>query len=253
MSDAAMAARAARQELERLLDGEAPALREMLGPGATEKLEHYVQLLLRANARTNLTRVIEPHAVARLHLLDALSALPLLAETNPRRALDLGSGGGVPGIVLAIATPHVRWTLVDSIGKKVHALAQFVEALGLMNVEARAARAEDLGRGPERATFDLVTARACSSMPVVLEYAMPLLAVRGRLIAWKAAPSAAELTAGREAAEVLGAAEPHVRPTDLAALGDHVLVVADKRRPTPDRYPRRPGEPARRPLGQALV
>ncbi len=253
MSDAARAdARTARVELGRLLEA-APDLRALLGPGVSESLERYVGLLLAANGRLNLTRVVEPAAVARLHLLDALSALPLLAEDGPRRALDLGSGGGVPGIVLAVARPDIRWTLVDSVGKKADALAAFAAALGLANVEVRAARAEDLGRGPERASFDVVTARACASMPVLVEYAMPLLRPEGRLIAWKGLLSVAEMAAGTEAAAVLGGGDPVVRSTGLAALGDHVLVAVRKKRETPDRYPRRPGEPARRPLGRAPV
>ena len=252
MSESATAAaRATREELERLLDDEAPGLRAAVTPGMIDALERYVGLLLEANARLNLTRVVEPGPVARLHLLDALSALPLLAEAAPRQALDLGSGGGVPGIVLAIASPEVRWTLVDSVGKKVRALAGFVEALGLANVQVRAARAEDLGRGPERAAFDAVAARACAPMPVLMEYALPLLRAHGRLIAWKGALSAEELGTGRSAAELLGGGEPSLRQTGIPALGDHVLVVVEKVRPTPERYPRRAGEPARRPLGQA--
>ena len=253
MSDAATAdARAARAELERLLDAEAPAVSAAMGPPVLDMLERYVALLLETNARMNLTRVVEPEAVARLHLLDALSALALLTDRAPGRALDLGSGGGVPGLVLAISAPDTRWTLVDSVRKKVNALAGFVRALGLDNVDVRAVRAEDLGRGPERAGFDLVTARACASMPVLLEYAMPMLRVGGGLIAWKGAMSPAEARDGRAASTLLGGGEPRPRPTAIASLGDHVLMVVDKERPTPERYPRRPGEPARRPLGQAL-
>jgi 16S rRNA (guanine527-N7)-methyltransferase len=244
-------ARAAREELERLLATEVPpAIVAALAPGVADALERYIALLLEANVHLNLTRVVEPRAVARLHLLDALSALPLIAEAGPRQALDLGSGGGVPGIVLAIAAPDVQWTLIDSVGKKASALAGFVEGLGLPNVEVRAARAEDLGRGPQRASFDVVTARACAPMPVLLEYAMPLLRLRGRLIAWKGALSASELGAGVKAVELLGGSGPVVRPAGMAALGDHVLVIVEKERPTPDRYPRRPGEPTRRPLGR---
>ena len=242
-------ARAARRELERLLETEPSTLGEAVGPEAIERLEHYVALLLTANERLNLTRVTEPAAIARLHLLDALSALPHVTSERPERALDLGSGGGVPGIVLAVVTPETHWTLVDSVGKKAAALAGFVDALGLSNVDVRAARAEDLGRGSDRATFDLVTARACAALPVLLEYALPLLRFGGRLIAWKGSMTDAEAEAGRIAAAELGGGEATILPTGIATLGDHVLVVVPKERATPARYPRRLGHPARHPLG----
>jgi 16S rRNA (guanine527-N7)-methyltransferase len=241
-------ARAARAALERLLETDAPALRAELPPGFADAAEAYVRLLLEANARLNLTRVVEPDAVARLHLLDSLAALPLL-PASVERALDLGSGGGVPGIVLAIARPAVRWTLVDSVRKKADALRSFAEALGLTNVEVLDERAELLGRSPSRESFDLVTARACAALPVLAEYALPLLRVGGMLLAWKGPISGDELADGAAASELLGGVVPEVRLTGIASLGDHRFVLVSKFRPTPARWPRRPGEPARRPLG----
>jgi 16S rRNA (guanine527-N7)-methyltransferase len=240
-------ARAARAALERRLETDAPALRAELPAGFADAAEAYVRLLLEANARLNLTRVVEPDDVARLHLLDSLAALPLVPRAGA--AVDLGSGGGVPGIVLALARPDVRWTLVDSVGKKADALRGFVAALDLTNVEVLAERAELLGRGPSREAFDLVTARACAALPVLAEYALPLLRIGGTLIAWKGRISPEELAAGATASELLGGDVPEMRATGIAALGDHRFVVIGKRRPTDRRWPRRPGEPARRPLG----
>jgi 16S rRNA (guanine527-N7)-methyltransferase len=241
-------ARAARLELERLLEADAPALLPELPVGFADAAEEYVRLLLDANARLNLTRVVEPDAVARLHLLDALAALPLL-PSDPARAVDLGSGGGVPGIVLAIARPQVHWTLVDSVGKKADALRSFVAGLGLANVEVVVSRAELLGRGPLRESFDLVTARALASLPVLAEYALPLLRVGGSLVAWKGPITPDELAAGGAASELLGGGAPEERAAGIPALGDHRFILVEKLRPTPARWPRRPGDPARRPLG----
>jgi 16S rRNA (guanine527-N7)-methyltransferase len=239
-------ARAARLALERLL----PANAWGLPIGFADAVEGYVGLLLEANRRLNLTRVVEPDAVARLHLLDALASLPILDSLAPARAVDLGSGGGVPGIVLALARPQVKWTLVDSVGKKADALRGFVDALGISNAEIIAARAEDLGRDPAlRERYDVVTARACASLPVLVEYALPLLSVGGTLLAWKGPMSDDEVRAGAAATAELGGLTPGVRPTELDALGEHRFVVVSKNRPTPSRYPRRAGHPARRPLG----
>lgn len=240
---------AARRELDRLLDTDAPALRASLPAGFADAAQRYVALLLEANARLNLTRIVEPEPVARLHLLDALSSLPLIDGLGPRRALDLGSGGGVPGIVLALARPEVSWTLVDAVRKKVDALRGIVEALGLRNVELVAERAEILGRAPgRREDSDLVTARACATLPVLLEYGLPLVRVGGAVVAWKGCVAADELHAGGNAAAQLGGGDLDIRPAGLDALGDHRFVVVRKERATPERYPRRPGEPARRPL-----
>ena len=238
-------------ELECLLDANAPGLRATLPPGFADAVTRYVELLLVANDRLNLTRVVEPAEVARLHLLDALSALPTIDERPAAGAtIDLGSGGGVPGIVLALARPTMRWALVDSVGRKADALRGMVESLSLTNVDVSAQRAELLGHDPQwRESADLVTARACAPLPVLAEYALPLLRSGGRLVAWKGPIGDAELAAGARAAELLGGARPEVRGTGIDALGDHRFVVVEKTTPTPPRYPRRPGEPSRRALG----
>jgi 16S rRNA (guanine527-N7)-methyltransferase len=150
--------------------------------------------------------------------------------------------------VLALARPSVRWTLVDSVGKKVRAVRGFVEALGLTSVTTIQARAEDLGRGDQRHSQDLVVARACAALPVLAEYALPLLRPGGLLLAWKGSIGQAELAAGAAAARLLGGGPPEVRSAGLAALGDHRFVLVPKVSSTPARYPRRPGEPARHPL-----
>ena len=250
MSDASSDAGAARRALDRLLETDAPALRASLPPGFADAAEHYIELLLDANQRLNLTRLVDPADVARLHVLDALSALPLLDELAPRRALDLGSGGGVPGIVLALARPEVPWVLVDSVRRKADAMRGFVDALGLRNVTVLAERAEILGREAAfRERFDVVAARACAALPVLAEYALPLVRIGGAVVAWKGTVGDAEMNAGRAAGSQLGGAAFEVHSTGMRALGDHQLVMMRKVGPTPERYPRRPGQPAKRPLG----
>lgn len=244
-------ARAARVALEGLLETDAPGVAATLPTGFADAVERYVELLLDANTRLNLTRVTEPTAVARLHLLDALSALPLMDAVAPSRAVDIGSGGGVPGIVLALARPDVAWTLVDSVGKKCDAMGAFADALGLRAVTVVADRAESLGRDPEhRERYDLVTARACAALPVLAEYALPLCAVGGAVLAWKGGLSATddEVVRGAAAAAILGGGPPSIHETGVPALRQHRLLLIRKERATPARYPRRPGEPARRPL-----
>jgi 16S rRNA (guanine527-N7)-methyltransferase len=142
----------------------------------------------------------------------------------------------------------VRWILVDAVAKKADALRGFAEALQLRNVRVVAERAEILGRLPEhRDRHDLVVVRACAPLPVLAELALPLLRVGGRLVAWKGLLTDAdeEIVRGRIASERLGGGRLTIE--DAAVPGTRFVMVG-KARPTPDRFPRRPGVPARRPL-----
>lgn len=251
MSDPSTDAVATRAALDDLL-AVAPAIASRLPPGFGDATQRFVAMLLAANGRVNLTRVTEPDAVARLHLLDSLAALPLLDSWGPATAIDLGSGGGLPAIPLALARPEMAWTLVDSVGKKAAALRAFVEALGVRNVTVIADRAEALGRDPRhRELYGVVTARACAALPVLVELALPFLSIGGTLLAWKGPLSEAdeEVRRGRVAAGRLGGGRLEIVGTGLPSLGGHRFVVVPKERPTPAAYPRRPGEPGRRPLG----
>lgn len=251
MSDINADAEAARAALDRLL-ADAPALAARVPTGFAAGAERFVALLLDANRRVNLTRVTAPEAVARLHLLDALAALPLLDAHNPAEVIDLGSGGGLPAIPLALARPEVRWTLVDSIGKKAAMLREFVAALGLRNVEVLADRAEALGQDArQRGRYPIVTARACAPLPILAELALPLVQMGGVLLAWKGPLDQGddEVRRGRAAIGQLGGGRLEILESGVTSLGGHRFVVVPKVRPTPARYPRRPGEPSRRPLG----
>jgi len=213
--------------------------------------ERYVHLLLVANRRTNLTRVVDPPEVARLHLLDSLAALPLIDAAGSANVVDIGSGGGLPAIPLAIARPELRWLLVESVAKKAEALRGFVAELRLAGVDVADQRAETIGADPaHRGQRDLVTARACASLPVLVELAMPLLQPDGKLLAWKGPllPTDEEVRRGALAAGQLGGGSPQLEPSGVVALGGHLFVVIRKDGPTPDRFPRRPGVAERRPL-----
>jgi 16S rRNA (guanine527-N7)-methyltransferase len=241
----------ARHALEELL-ADVPAIAGTLPNGFLAAVEQFVELLLAANRRVNLTRVTSPGDVARLHLLDSLAALPEIDQMSLSEAIDLGSGGGLPALPLAIARPEMRWTMVDSIGKKVAILSEFAQAMGLRNVTVVADRAEALGRSAtHRERYDLVTARACAALPVLAELALPLLAIGGSLLAWKGPLSETddEVRRGQAAAGQLGGGRLRIVDPMVSALGGHRFVIVPKERATEARFPRRPGEPGRRPLG----
>lgn len=218
----------------------------------------HARLLLAWNAAINLTAIREPAGVARGHLVDSLAALPLLRERGVDRFVDIGTGGGFPGLPLAVALPASRALLVDSIGKKVRFTATAVadlEAAGALApgaVEARAARAETLAAEPaHRERWPAVLARAVSALPELAELAFPLLRPGGILVAWKREPLGDELAGTRSLLRALGGGRIEVRPGDaggaVAGLEDHRLVVVEKAGPTPARFPRPPAERRRGP------
>ncbi len=217
-----------------------------LSPEQLGSLEGHVRLLLAWTAAINLTAIREPVAVAREHLLDSLTAVPLLAGIGATSMLDLGSGGGAPGIPLAIAVPASRVLLVESVGKKAAFLRAATAALGLdSRVGVAAERAEAIAvDGRERGRWQVVLARAVASLGDLVELSFPLLVPGGHLVAWKRGDLGAELAGARSAAAALGGGELEVREVGLAALSDHRLVVARRSGRVPRRFPRPPAERA---------
>ena len=191
------------------------------------------------------TSVHERREGENVHIADSLAGLEIDAVRAAGRIVDLGSGAGLPGLVLAIARPEAEVVLVESVGKKCSWLERTIEGLGLENVRVACARAEELDEAP----FDVVTARALASLPVLCEYAAPLLREGGSLVAWKGAVSAEEEAGGLHAAEVLGLERVEVRAVEPYRGSERrTLHVFRKLGPTPAGYPRRPGMAAKRPL-----
>ncbi len=221
----------------------------VLGPNARAAIDGHVRILLAWNAAINLTAIMEPADVARLHVADSLAALKLLQSGPHATLLDLGSGGGFPGLPLAAALPGTRALLVDSVAKKVAFLDAARRAIGLADrVDVATARMETLGPAGSGAGWDVITARAVGPIWDVVELALPALAIGGRLVVWKRGDLAAELAAGARAASALGGTAPLVHPVPPAAgLNGHVLVVVRKENRTPDGYPRDPAARNRRP------
>jgi 16S rRNA (guanine527-N7)-methyltransferase len=217
-----------------------------LPPAAIDALEAI--LVLQADDPRAPTAVREPGEAVDRHVADSLVALDLPEVRGARAVADLGAGAGWPGLALAAALPGARVALVESAARHCRYLEKAVTAAGLRNVEVVHARAESWSGGLE--AHDLVTSRALAALPVLCEYAAPLLAAGGSLVAWKGAVSESEASAAATAAEAVGLepVEPRaVRPYEAAErLSLHAFV---KVAPTPSRFPRRPGVALRRPLG----
>jgi 16S rRNA (guanine527-N7)-methyltransferase len=213
-------------------------------------IDGHVRLLLAWTDSINLTAIRDPVAAATIHVLDSLSAISLLRTPGTSRILDLGSGGGLPGIPLAAATP-VDALLVEPIGKKARFLETAVDAVGLADtVRVATTRAEVLAHDPDhRGAWPVVTARAVASLADLMELSLPLLMDGGRLIAWKRGDLTVELAGAESAAGPLGGADFDVIDVTLPALADHRLVIVTRRGPVPTVYPRPPAARKRRPAG----
>jgi 16S rRNA (guanine527-N7)-methyltransferase len=228
-----------------------------LAPDALEKLEQFVNVLLEANQRLNLTRIVEPDDIERRHLLDSLTcALPVLQALQTGaawRCLDVGSGGGLPGIPLAIAFPSLSVTLLEATGRKAAFLRDAVAALDLPNVSVAAARAEDAALDPaHRDAYDFVVARALAPLDVALEWCLPFVKTGGVLVLPRGSDLAEQLPAGWVAAKALSARLRPPLPLELADLPPgRALAIADKLGRTPKAYPRRAGLASKQPLGGA--
>lgn len=223
---------------------------------AGRRFARYRDLLLEWNTRFNLTAVREPDEVERRLFLDALAMIPVidhvlarcdLRRDRPARLIDVGSGAGIPGLVLKIARPTLDVTLIDATGKKVAFMNAVIEDLRLAAARAVHGRAEELARDEAfRERFDLATARAVASLPTLLELVMPFLDVGGYAFFPKGMQIDEELRAGRRAAKKLSST---LVSSDLIATGNTRLVIVRKTSLTAKAYPRRTGIPQRMPLG----
>lgn len=213
---------------------------------AGERLAALVELLSGDPAAA--TAVRDRDRVVDDHLADSLVALELPEVRAASSIADVGSGAGVPGLPLAIALAGARVALVESNGRKCAFIARAASACALTNATVVNARAENWDEGLER--HDLVTARALAPLPVVAEYAAPLLRIGGALVAWRGRRDEAEEEAAARAAAILGLQPaPPLAVDPYPGARHRHLHVLHKVAPTPERFPRRPGVARKRPLG----
>lgn len=208
-----------------------------LDSAAADKLERYAELLLEKNKVMNLTAITAPRDVATLHLLDC-AALAAQLDLSGKRVIDVGTGAGFPGMVLAILTPDARFTLLDSLGKRVDFLKEVQTDLGLKNVTCVHARAEEFA-AQHREQFDLAASRAVAQLNVLCELTLPLVKVGGLFAAMKSTSTDEEIAAARSAiaqlgGQLAGCTDYPVPETDVV----HRIVRIEKVRPTPKQFPR---------------
>lgn len=224
-----------------------------LRPEADEHLYEYARLLCSYD-RANVIGTKDVDRVLLDHVLDSLSCLLFPPLVRAARVSDVGSGGGLPGLPLAVALPGASFTLMEATGKKAAFLQYAAERLDLPGVEVVNARVEEAVREPRRrATHDVCTVRAVASLPVLAEYCLPLLKVGGYMVAMKGYVSEEEYADGERAARLLGGGPLQTIEVPLSPEMEQKtrrLVLLEKTAETPDVYPRRVGVPAKNPLGR---
>jgi 16S rRNA (guanine527-N7)-methyltransferase len=222
-------------------------LRLALEPATIDKLRDFLAHLLEVNEVMNLTAVRGWEEGWTRHLLDSLAILPHLPEQG--RLLDVGSGGGLPAIPIAIARPGLSVTLLEATAKKCRFLEDAAARLGLTNARVWNGRAETAGHDPAlRETFDVCTARAVGAMRVLAEYTLPFLRRGGELVAMKGSQAEEECAAAVTALRRLGGSRPVITRFDHPLLPGACVVRVRKEAPTPALFPRAPGKPASDPL-----
>lgn len=211
-----------------------------LSADKAEALTAYARLLVEKNKVMNLTALTSDFDVATLHMLDC-AALAAHYPLNGKTIIDVGTGAGFPGMVLAILCPDANITLLDPLEKRLNFLREVSSALDLQNVTFLHGRGEDLGKAPEyRERFDYATARAVADLRVLGELCLPFVAVGGAFLSMKSVESAAELSAASESLQALGG-NP-LPPWDYsipATSVTHRVLEIQKLSPTPEKFPRR--------------
>jgi len=210
----------------------------------------YYALLIEWNAKMNLTAITDPREFAVKHIIDSLTTLRGIEEMKSLHLIDVGTGAGFPGIPLKIVRPDIKLVLLDSLKKRVRFLKTVVETLGFDDTACLHGRAEEAARENSlRERFDIAVSRAVARLPVLAEYLLPFVRVGGRALALKGLHSEEEAEEAGRAVKLLGGAAIKKISVLLPGLADkRAILVMEKKKPTPERYPRKAGMPAKEPL-----
>ena len=222
-------------------------------PELAEKLNIYLALLKEWNSRMDLTAVTDDDEMADRHFMDSLTVLKTGLIPDRGSLIDVGTGAGFPGMVLAMARPELQVTLLDAQQKRMSFLEAVREATGTGNTTLIHARAEDGARKKElRERFDIAAARAVAPADVLSEYLLPYVRTGGYALCWKGPALKDELESGRRAAHLLGGRlEMPVKCAIAGREWEHLILPIRKVQPTPKQYPRKAGIPKQKPLGSS--
>lgn len=216
-----------------------------------EKISIYCDKILEWNEKINLTAIKDREMFRVKHIEDSISCIQLPEYANAKRVADLGTGGGFPGIPLAIASPEKNFVLIDSLRKRLKIIDELCEELDIKNVMTVHARAEDLGNDKEhREKYDVCVSRAVARLNVLVEWGLPLVKPNGAMIAFKGLKTEEEVEEAKKAIKILGGRLDRIYKYSLESEEMHSrsLVILKKENNTPKKYPRKPGKAKEAPI-----
>ena len=214
-----------------------------------DKLNLYGNLLLEWNEKMHLTAIKEPKEVLYKHFYDCILFFKNVEIPQNATLIDIGTGAGFPGLVLKIVRPDIEVTLLDSLNKRLVFLNEVIAALGLKGIKTVHSRAEDGGKNKlYREKFQIATARAVASMPVLLEYCLPFVEKGGQFVAMKGPTAREEISLCTNALKVLGGEKPQFFEETLKEEEKRLFLICKKISQTPSKYPRKPADISKQPL-----
>ncbi|RRG18484.1 16S rRNA (guanine(527)-N(7))-methyltransferase RsmG [Weissella viridescens] len=217
-----------------------------------EQFNQYYERLVAVNEHMNLTAITDQEEVYLKHFYDSLTlafAYPKLQD-QPLNMIDVGAGAGFPSLPLKIVFPQLKITIIDSLNKRINFLSELVQELGLEDVTVVHARAEEFAgkNSPEREKYDVATARALARLNVLGELTLPFVKEHGVLLAMKGSQAQDEVEQAKQAINTLGGKIQSEIDVTLPNGDPRTVIVIEKVRKTPKKYPRKPGDPVRKPL-----
>lgn len=214
------------------------------------KYKGYMDDVLELNKSINLTAITDRDKFIEGHYVDSLACAFLQEFDKARRVVDIGTGGGFPGVPLAIAYPDKEFVLVDSLNKRIKIINSLCEKYEITNVKAIHGRAEELARKSDlRDSFDMCVSRAVANMSTLVELCLPFVKTGGFFVAYKGPESDEEINNSAKAIKTLGGTMDRIAATEIGPRGtQHRLVIVSKEKETPKKYPRKPGTPGKTPI-----
>ena len=226
-------------------------LEEKYGEERTSMLVEYMDMILEKNQYINLTAVRDRDEALQKHIADSLSCDFMEEYEAAENVIDIGTGAGFPGVPLAIVSPDKKFTLVDSLNKRLRIIDELTGELGIKNVTTVHGRAEDVGKSKEhREQYDICVSRAVESLDVLCEWCLPLVKKGGYFVAYKGENVSRETEDAANAIKLLGGKIAEIRKvqTEEESISGHVLVMIKKVKNTPSKYPRQAGQAKKNPL-----
>ena len=211
-------------------------------PDAEKKIRRYIEFLLLENEKFNLTSITDEHEIIVKHIIDSLAAAPYIMKNAS--VLDIGSGAGLPGLIIKIARPDIDLKLIDSVNKKVAFINSAIAMLNLSCAVAEHKRAEEL---PKNILYDVVVSRAVAELRTLAEYSLPFLKFGGKLIAYKSSKAEEEIDSAANSLKILGGEVEEIVDVSIEE-NIRKLVIIKKTHNTPDKYPRNKNKPRLKPL-----